>query len=150
AIGGFWTVVPETQDSDEEETEGEEWTDKLFLARFAVPPPLPAPSADYIEVLLGKAFPDHPDGDREAAARAWLWADQSPVPRRAIRFVNDLVALYRQHGDAPAPLAVQAAFLVTRSPLNLPDDARYRLETALGIDDWLPLAAALQYGLPPA
>ena len=158
---GLWVVVPDSpgptavavpagQNADGVTTAGgEDWTDKLFLARFVVPPALPGAAAEHLEGLLRTAFPEHPADEIEAAARAWLWAGRASVPRRSVRFVNDLVALYRQHGDDPIPLRVQAAYLATPDPLSVQDIDRYRLETALDVPAWIPLAAALHYGLPP-
>lgn len=129
------------------------WADKLFLAQFTVPPTLPSPSADYLESLLGDAFPthlsEHPE-ELAAAARARIWHGPKPTPRDAVRFVNDLVALYRQHGDSPVPLRVQAAYLTRQraeEPLVPKDHARLAAE--LGVPDWPTVVATLHHGLPP-
>ncbi len=156
-IAGLWTLVP-TRDVPEEDREGYEWSDKLYLARFMVPPALPNATADYLEGLLREAFPDHATGQPGTlaqAAQVWLWSTRDRLgeralpPRRALRFVNDLVALYRQHGDAPVSLVAQAAFLALDEPLEIEGVERRRLELAVGVDDWFPLAAALTYSLPP-
>ena len=166
AVEGLWVIVPETPADPPKLTsvgdgtftierpgrDGDDWTDKLYLAQFFVPPALPAASASFLERLLDRAFPEHEPDERRAAARAWLWFGATSSPRRLVRFVNDLVALYRQHGDAHVPLRAQAAFLSTPSELalRLDDHERRRRETALGLGDWLAAAASLVYGLPPA
>lgn len=167
-LQGLWVVVPNipapatrlvpdgegafTRD-DEERRTALAWADKMFLAQFTVPPTLPSPSADYLEALLVEAFPEHPAEHPEelaAAARARIWYGPKPSPRDAVRFVNDLVALYRQHGDAPVPLRIQAAYLTRQraeEPL-VPED-HTRLAAELGVPDWPTVVATLHHGLPP-
>ena len=158
APDGFWVVVPDRPPPPGSvgpdgvlalPPPERDWTDKLYLAQFTVPPALAGATADHLEGLLRRAFPDHPDDELHASARQWLWAGRSAVPRRSVRFVNDLVALYRQHGDDPVPLRVQAAYLARDRTVTVGESERYRLETSLGVDDWVRLAAALHYGLPP-
>ena len=165
AVEGLWVIVPETPPDPPKLTpvgdgtfaverpgrDGDDWTDKLYLAQFFVPPALPAASASFLEGLLDRAFPEHAPEERGAAARAWLWFGTPSSPRRLVRFVNDLVALYRQHGDAHVPLRAQAAFLATPGELalRLDDHERRRRQTALDLDDWMAAAASLVYGLPP-
>ena len=151
AVDGLWVVVPERPpDLEDPGAHGvSEWMDKLYVARFAVPPPLPNASREHLERLLAQAFPDHPVTIRQETARAWLRAGRASVPRRSVQFVNDLVVLYRQHGDARVPLPAQAAYLASGAPLGLGDDDRHDLERALRVPDWLSIAAALHYGLPP-
>lgn len=163
-VEGLWVVVPNVpappaqavRDGEGEYTIDNEdrrnalaWADKLFIAQFTVPPTLPSPTADHLESLLMQAFPRHPD-EIAAVARARLWYGSKPSPRDAVRFVNDLVALYRQHGDAPVPLRVQAAYLTRQragAPL-IPEDPT-RLAAELDIPDWPLLVATLHHGLPP-
>ncbi len=110
----FWVIVPIANKIDDTTDDSEPFHDKIFQARFTLPPPVLKGWREHLKALLNKAFPPAFLKDEKRLLDLYLLLlvpGQSPTPRELVLFVNQLVALSLQWKERFS-LSILAAYVL--------------------------------------